>query len=74
MSKKSIELSKCAIFFYVITCKRKSDLKEICAEKIYFKFFKNKLAKLISSDIEKNLLKTFFSYQQQLLRYRRRGY
>ena len=34
-------------------CKRKSYLKEICTEKIYFKFFKNKPAKFINSDMEK---------------------
>ena len=51
--------AKPVYFLIVITCKRKSDLKEICAEKICFKFFKNKLAKLISSDIKKNCSKPF---------------
>ena len=37
----------------------KSYLKEICTEMVYFKSFKNKLAKLISSNMEKNCSKSF---------------
>ena len=44
----------------VITGNRKSYLKETCTEKILTKCFKNKLAKLKSSDMEKNCSKSFF--------------
>ena len=46
------------MLFYIMH-KRKSYLKEVCTKNIYFKFFKNKLAKLISSDMEKNWPKSF---------------
>ena len=59
MSKNLSNYLNALFSFKLLTCKRKSYLKETCTEKIYFKFFKNKLTKLIRSYMEKNCSKSF---------------
>ena len=57
---KKIYLSKCVILFYIITRKRKSYLKEICA-KISYVFHKQTGKIISSSDLEKNCTKYFLN-------------